>query len=319
MKRISAIAKALFISEPTEAAVTNVYLMAGQSNRLGLSKNYQPERADRYVDFYPELAIAAGDELDMTRAEYPPGNMTSAPRWAQVVNRVPHTLGPVTFDGRVRGGAEIQFGRLLYKRHGAANNTTIAKFAVGGSSLSRHWMRSKSVDLSSRMIMFLAELRAKIEAGGNTFALRSFHWLQGETDANSQSDADEYAKNLIGLIAKVRRFAGNPRLPVTVALTHVAPYARSAGSKPLATVRAAQEAFVSSDRYAALVNLDDLLHDQKGVHFEPSQTDLIGRREFQALQGILARQSRARQQTAALALKPGAQAAQGVGDAMADD
>jgi hypothetical protein len=300
LKSLSAIAMARFISQGAPATTINTYLMAGQSNRMGVYDTHQQLPADRCVVLYPELAIAAANQLDMTRAEYPPGDLPDAPRWAQIVKRMPHTLGPVSVDASVRGGPDIQFGRLLYAKYGAAHNTTIAKFAVGGSSLRRHWMQSKSVDLSSRMLMFLAELKAKIEASGNTFVLRSFHWLQGETDGTVQADANHYFDNLTGLIAKVRSFAGNPALPVTIVRTHMGLPSPHAGSMPLATVRKSQEAFVSADRCAALVNIDDLPHTEDGVHFAPAPTDLIGQREFDALQSILARQGRAHDAAARL-------------------
>jgi hypothetical protein len=263
----------------------NVYLKAGQSNNLGgRNPSYVAEPADSIVKLFPELGRARKS------IDYPPGDDPSVPRWIQRIVRQPHNLAPVSYGGVLRAGPEISFGRSLFQHYGAAHNAVIAKFAIGGSNMARDWMRSAPVSLSDRLIMFLQELRKTIEENGDKFHLSAFTWLQGEADTKRQADADAYQENLQILIEKVRTFAGSKHLPVTIARTHVdvsiAPKAAFLGA-----VRAAQEAFVKNDPCAALINLDDLLHDATGVHFRASEYDIIGAREFEGVFDIRRRRA----------------------------
>ncbi len=172
-------------------ATINVYVKAGQSNNLGGSSAYKAETADGFVRLFAELGRAGQEQHD-----YPPASDPNTPRWLQRIERNAHSLSPIPFAGRLRSGPEISFGRLLFKHYGAAHNAVIAKFAIGGSSLGRHWMRRRPDNLSDRFIRFLEEVRQVIEANGDTFRISAFTWLQGESDAGRQRDADAYQNNL---------------------------------------------------------------------------------------------------------------------------
>jgi hypothetical protein len=255
----------------------HVYVKAGQSNNLGGNDPpYTPQKADKFVKLYPELTRQLR-KLDA----YPPRDARAGRR----PERIPHDLAPISFGGNLRAGPEITFGRLLFRHYGKRHNTVIAKFAVGGSSLHRHWMAPGPRRLSDRLVRYLKELRRITRANGDTFTVSGFTWVQGEADARRSDDADHYFSNLQALIATVRGFAENDELPVVISRTYIAP-ANDEEVAGLAKVRQAQEDFVKADRYAALVNLDDLAHDQTGVHFRAEEYARIGEREFYALRSI---------------------------------
>jgi hypothetical protein len=258
-------------------ATIHVYVKAGQSNNLGgIDPPYTPQQADKFVRLYPELTRQLR-KLDA----YPPRD----PHAGKRPERIAHDLAPILFGGNLRAGPEISFGRLLFGRYGRRHNTVIAKFAVGGSSLQRHWMGTGPRRLSERMIRFLKELRRITRANGDVFEISGFTWLQGETDATRSGDSDHYLKNLQSLVAMVRDFAENDELPITISRTHIAP-ANGDEAAGLAKVRQAQEEFVKADQHSALVNLDDLALDHSGVHFRPEEYARIGEREFAALMSV---------------------------------
>lgn len=280
----------LLFALEAKAATVNLYVMAGQSNRMGLIVPYTPAAADSVVRLYHEMGGIDPSQEDFTYLETPAGDDPAAPRYLQIVDRPAQNLAPVLVGGHPISGSEIAFGRTLYNRYGAAHNPAIAKFAIGGSSLERDWINSPSVDLTDRMIAFLAHIRREIEAQGDTVIVRGFFWMQGEADS---AGVNNYLKNLRTLVRKVRVFAGNHALPVVVARSSIAisliPAAQQQQTLAVyAVVRAAQENFVKKDACAALINLDDLPHSDL-YHFTTSSYAIIGQREIWGLTKIQGR------------------------------
>jgi hypothetical protein len=279
------------------AATKQVWLMAGQSNRIGQKNTtYQPRTADSYIQLYIELAQRSRrTEVDMTVNEIPVGNRPAAPRYNQIVPRNPLKLAPVLFAGNVRSGSEIQFGRLLYGKYpssAALGNIVIAKFAVGGSSLEDNWIHpDHGVAFVDRAIDFLQELTTKFHANGDGFILAGVIWDQGETDTRPLN-ANVYRENLDLLFSKIKQFAHRPRLPVVIVRTHMAKFFFNGDRERIASynkVRAAQQDYVRDNLCTYLVNKDDLTHDPVGVHFLSSQHTIMGTREFNAVMHILNR------------------------------
>jgi hypothetical protein len=277
---------------PASAATKNVYIQAGQSVALGsIAANVGAQTADNMVSLYYEIGLINDSEYDFTASESPPGDDASLPRWAQSYALVASALKPQVVAGYSRAGPEIAYGRLLFGKYGSGHNTVIAKFAYGGSSLGRHWINSPSVDLADRMLMWLTRLRTSLEADGSLVVFRAFNWIQGPADMRLDADAKAYPENLRALVSRVRRLAGKPNLPVTVSRTNLnLSLAPPEWAKNYPMVRAAQEQFVSTDPCAFLVNEDDLLHDDSGVHYKYlGGSNVIGQRQFGGLELILGR------------------------------
>jgi len=264
----------------------HAYLFAGQSNTLGFINNstYVPATADSLVRLYPELGNRDDASLDMSINDAPAGDMPSLPRWRQVVPRVSMNLAPVTMGTSSRGGSEIQFGRSAYQVLGPANYTTILKCAFGGSGLEHHWLHSPIWNFADRCMMFLEDVRAEIEANGDTLLLSGFIWYQGETDTLDPAAASVYEDNLNILVTKVRR---GTSLPVVITRIHFdPPPANPVALENYSLVRAAQEAYVASDPCSTLVSVDDI-PKVNGVHIAADGSAILGRRQFNALYRLI--------------------------------
>jgi hypothetical protein len=286
------------VASPVEAATVKLQIMAGQSNLLGSSTvPYSAQYADQLVKLYPDLTIFVDDSSDMRDDEYPAGDDAGLPRFAQSITRAAQNLAPVTHSARGLGGAltgpEVQFGRLLQTRYGAAQKIVIAKFAIGGSTLSRQWLNSGTVDFSDQLLIAVAQIKQQIEAAGDTVVIEGFSWIQGTNDTGFQADADKYLANLRTLVGKVRRFAGNQKLPVVIELTSIdmsklSPADKQRRTQPLATINAAQRSFVQSTPCTALVHMERFPHSD-AFHYQGASYYPIGQAFYVGHAGILNR------------------------------
>jgi hypothetical protein len=293
---ITLIAAALTL--PVEAATVKLQIMAGQSNLLGSTAvPYSAQYADQLVKLYADFTIFVDASSDMRDDEYPAGDDPGLPRFAQSITRAAQNLGPVTHSARGLGGAltgpEVQFGRLLQTKYGAAQKIVLAKFAIGGSTLNRQWLNSATVDFSDQLLIAVAQMKQQIEAAGDTVAFEGFSWIQGTNDSGLQSDADKYLANLRTLVGKVRRFAGNEKLPVAIELTSIdmsklSPAEQQRRAHPLATINAAQRTFVQSTPCTALVHMERFPHSD-AFHYQGASYYPIGQAFYVAHAGILNR------------------------------
>ena len=278
-------AAALLIAAPAQAAVVKLAVMAGQSNLIGgWPVPYSPQYADSLVKLYPDLTIWIDQSSDMREDEYPAGDDVAMPRFAQSIDRTPQNLGPVTHSARGLGGTmtgpEVQFGRLLQARYGVAQKIALVKFAIGGTSLNRHWLNPRKVNLSDQLLIALAQIKQQIEQAGDTVQFEGFAWIQGTSDAGSEEDAVKYLANLRTLRSKVRDFVGNPKLPFVIEHTSIDFTKLSAQdaarmTEPLAIVNKAQRDFVTEDKCAAIVRMERFAHGD-AVHFDPAAYYSIG-------------------------------------------
>lgn len=279
------------IASPVEAATVKLQIMAGQSNLLGSTTvPYSAQYADQLVKLYPDFTIFVDGSSDMRDDEYPAGDDPGLPRFAQSITRAAQNLAPVTHSARSLGGAltgpEVQFGRLLQTRYGAAQKIVIAKFAIGGSTLNRQWLNSATVDFSDQLLIAVAQIKQQIEAAGDTVVIEGFSWIQGTNDTGLQTDADKYLANLRTLVGKVRRFAGNQKLPVVIELTSIdlsklSPADKQRRTQPLATINTAQRTFVQSTPCTALVHMErfphsDAFHYQGASYYPIGQAFYVG-------------------------------------------
>lgn len=276
---------ALLTAAPAQAAVVKLSVMAGQSNLIGgWPVPYSPQYADSLIKLYPDLTIWIDQSADMRDDEYPAGNNVAVPRFAQSIDRTPQNLGPVTHSARGLGGTmtgpEVQFGRLLQARYGVAQKIALVKFAIGGSSLNRHWLEPRKVNFSDQLLIALAQIKQQIEEAGDTVQFEGFAWIQGTGDAELEADAAKYLVNLRALRSKVRGFVGNPKLPfviehTSIDLTKLSPRAAARMAGPLAIVNKAQRDFVAEDKCAALVHMERFPHGD-AVHYDPAAYYAIG-------------------------------------------
>jgi len=104
---------------------------------------------------------------------------------------------------------------------------SIFKFSFGSSSLVDVWKAPGHGGLYDRMIRELQLSIRLLQQAGHTVEIKSFTWIQGETDAKNDQYANQYYWNLQRLISHFRRnVARNPQLPVILGVDEQHPHVK---------------------------------------------------------------------------------------------
>ena len=185
-------------------------------------------------------------------------------------------------------GPELVFGQALSKA--GYSSTSLIKVAYGGTSLYIDWRSPTSggtvgplyTKLRTR-IQSLKSDPASVNPSCKTRACKwsAFVWFQGESDSFDKANGESYDQNLKNFIADVRNDVGSPTLPVIIVQIGAWAQSLSYGKN----VVAAQNSFVSNDKYARIVNTADL---SGFYHYESASKLIIGDRIEQAAQSLLA-------------------------------
>lgn len=205
---------------------------------------------------------------------------TSAPPWITYSG----PLAPYRIDNSTPPmmGAELSLGRAL-------RPAAMDKVAIGSSSLYAIWCTTCTYPSDQLPENYS---RSAIDQASSAMAACGCDqivlvWRQGETDSRNATQASAYAGKMSAEFGAFRaRFPGAPIV--------VGRLSSQIGTLPgyvaLATVRAAEEAWVASDPLSALVNQDDLpLQASPSPHFTADGYDALGQRDAAAIQGLLAR------------------------------
>lgn len=117
---------------------------------------------------------------------------------------------PIHFDKSIAGvGPGLSFGISMVNAHEGIK-VGLVPCAVGGTSIDK-WEPGVYDQVTSTYPYNDAAIR--ITEAMKKGTVKGILWLQGESDSN---DADDYLKNLKTLIRRVRKIAGNRKLPVVV-------------------------------------------------------------------------------------------------------
>lgn len=246
-----------------------VFILAGQSNMSGdgrvIDLYYQDINPDtRLVSTQPDVKIWWSDFY---------GSVTKH-QWQDYR---PGMLSPNQF------GPEITFGRKLADISG--KKVYLIKVAAGGTSLKRDWLPDGGgimpmYDIYKEEIA--RGMQALIDEGLNP-KIQGLVWHQGETDAMTLDQAEEYEHNLKEFIANTREIVKDPLLPVFIGeLGAIYP----ASIYPFRSmVVEAQNTVVHSISKTYLIKTDDLgllVEESRGVetgvHFNSAGYLTLGNR-----------------------------------------
>ena len=238
-----------------------VYLLGGQSNMDGYA----------YVTgLPPELQYAQSDVQIY---------WSGRPVWSG--------LAPSSYTtayGGERFGPEVTFGRTMAD---ARPDATIAliKHAIGGTDLAECWY--PGVDRTdpaqgycyAGWITTVDAARAELDAAGIDHEIAGMIWMQGESDAYTESWANAYEVNLLTFIDRVRSDVEADEMPFAMGTIDCVncPYRD--------TVRAAQESVADSSPLISAVPTDDLPQNFDAIHFDGSGMRTLGQRLAESLQG----------------------------------
>jgi hypothetical protein len=164
-------------------------------------------------------------------------------------------------------GPEVSFGRGMADRL-KDKKVALIKFAEGGTSLAKDWNPEVKDRLYPAFLEFTKRSLKELKDKGHTYTLRRMIWHQGESDASLT--ADEYQKQLIAFIARVRADLEVADLPFGIGEVF------DDGKRN--TVRAAQKATAEKVKGAFFVPAEKLKTFDGGTHFDAASEIELGER-----------------------------------------
>jgi len=240
--------------------MTNVFLLAGQSNMVGGG----------------------------TVAELPESLRTAPPTVRLYEDGAWREL-----TWREQFGPEVGFAHAVTKRMGA-EPIVLVKVAVGGANLRYDWNPDgvSRGDEDAYRGPFYPRLTAAVAAVASHLAGEPFHyeallWMQGERDSVFESMARVYEASLAGLVAAVRRDTGRADLPALIAQVAPRRYDLHADRFSHAwrhLVWDAQRRYAAADPHAVYIETLDLPQFDN-LHFDAAGQLLLGRRFAEAYLG----------------------------------
>lgn len=203
MKQLLTLFFLVSFSHPLFADNIDLFIMAGQSNMQGWRSDAaqyprDPEGLDMQIPFYYEA-------LNYGSTEH---------KW--------ETLKPQL--GHFRSGhfgPEVTFARALYH---SGYKPAIFKYSSGGTSIKTDWKAPGHKGLYDDMVNNLKTAISELEAQGDRVTPRAIIWIQGESDANSDQQANEYYWHLKKMLNHLRsNIIRNPSIPVVLSLDELHP------------------------------------------------------------------------------------------------
>lgn len=243
-----------------EPEPVQVYLLAGQSNMVGIGQ----------VTGLPESLREAQDDVQIYWSGYP--------TW--------RGLQPSSDYGAAYTGPEPSFGRTLADTL-PDREIRLIKHAVGGTDLYSYWNPGESpadLAMGDGYRVFRNTVSAglaALEAEGVAYEIAGMIWMQGESDATSETMAAAYADNLAHLVARVREDTGEPDLPFALGLIDCL------GNCAYRTeVRNAQREVAAADPLVYAIETEDLgLYPADHWHYQGLGQRVMGERFAQVLLG----------------------------------
>jgi hypothetical protein len=238
-----------------------VYVMAGQSNMVGIGESSSLSGED--------ATGVSGAFIYVAPWTHP---NTRTRRW--------YPLGPGFGADVDRFGPELSFGRrmrqLFPERHIA-----IIKVAEGSTGLHDRW-RARGGDLYRLLVDTVqAEMETLTTQGGRP-QLAGLLWMQGESDAVFDVDAEAYQQNFTDFVLDLRSDLRNTLMPVVSGLI-----ATDRGWTYADTVRGATSQVAAQTGRLAAVETDDLPMDTTSPeHYDTEGNLQLGVRLADALASL---------------------------------
>jgi len=250
----------LVVTMVAQADTIDLHVMGGQSNMQGWRSDAQfyPHdhgRVDSRIPFYFEAVDYASTHR----------------QWDVLRPQAGHFV-------KGHFGPEVTFARAV-KNSGF--NPAIFKFSFGSSSLETVWKAPGHGGLYDRMIRELQHSINLLKQQGHQVNIRSFTWIQGETDAKNDQLANRYYGNLKRLIHHFRRnVARNNSLPVILGVDEQHPLVKQ---RP--QVVAAQQRLANEDQNTAATSMYGL-EKSDVTHLTAKGVIQHGNRLYQAYVGL---------------------------------
>ena len=250
----------LLVINTAHADTIDLHVMGGQSNMQGWRSDAQfyprdPRHMDAQIPFYFEA-------VDYASTNH---------KWDSLRPQAGHFL-------KGHFGPEVTFARSV-KNSGF--KPAIFKFSFGSSSLETVWKAPGQGGMYDRMIRELQHSIALLKQQGHQVKIRSFTWIQGETDAQNDQLANRYYGNLKRLIFHFRRnVARNDHLPVILGVDEQHPLVKQ---RP--QIVTAQQQLARENTYTAATSMYGL-EKSDVTHLTARGVIQHGNRIYQAYLGL---------------------------------
>lgn len=246
---------------PTPKPRLWVFVLAGQSNMVGLGVNAELSAAD--------AAPIANSHIYYTD-DNTHGN-TNTGRW---MSPVQPGFGVLT----THFGPELTFARRV-RQLWPDRTIAILKVAVGGTALYDRW-DARNGDLYNLLVQEIQTQMTDLHVAWRP-QMVGFVWMQGESDA-FEDHADAYYLNFVEFLRSLREDASQPLLPITAGL--IAP---QGGWPEAATVRAATTRVADLLGPMEVVETNDLpMHPDDVAHYNTGSQLILGARFADSLLSV---------------------------------
>jgi hypothetical protein len=248
-------------------AKAKVFILSGQSNMSGGGEVV----ADLGVD------AAVGDKVRMWDASDGWGKKGHPGKWT-TLNELQEMKKELRNN---RIGPEFGFAKAMSGLY-PAHEIHLIKVAKGGTPIN-YWLPDEKGKANghTQLLENLKNALAKIDG---EYEITGMLWMQGESDAKTQAEAEAYQKKLEQLIALVRKETNKPELPVVIGRISSKILESKKFKMPFVkTVQSAQEAVTKTDKNVFVIDTDDLSQRDDLVHYDQAGQLGLGTRFGEAM------------------------------------
>jgi hypothetical protein len=257
----------LFFAHSHAEGNAKVFILSGQSNMSGGG------------DVVADIAIdaAVGDKARIWDASDGWGKQGNPGKWVSL-NQL-QAMKKELRNNRI--GPEFGFAKAMSELY-PADEIHLIKVARGGTAID--WWLPDATGTENGHTLLLANLKNALEKIDGGYEIVGMLWMQGESDAKKQADAEAYQKKLEQFIALMRKETGKPKLPFVIGRLSTrileSPKFHMDHAK---IVQSGQEAVAKNDKHAYVINTDDLSQRSDLVHFDQEGQMGLGKRFGEAM------------------------------------
>ena len=244
-----------------------VFILSGQSNMSGGG------------DVVADIAIdaAVGDKVRIWDASDGWGKQGNPGKWLSL-NQLQAMKREMRYN---KIGPEFSFAKAMSELH-PADEIHLIKVSKGGTPID-YWLPDANGKPNGHTTL-LTNLNNALEQIGRDNEIIGMLWMQGESDAKKQEDAEAYQRKLEQWIALMRKETGKPELPVVIGRISSKILESKKFKMPFVkVVQSGQEAVAKNDKHAHVINTDNLTQRDDLVHFDQQGQLGLGKRFGEAM------------------------------------
>lgn len=249
-------------------AKAKVFILSGQSNMSG---------GGHVVAEGLQFDPAVGDKVRMWDASDAWNKRGILGKWASL-----NELQAIKKEMRMDMiGPEFGFAKAMSGLF-PADEIHLIKVSKGGTPID--WWLPSANGKANGHTQLLENLKNALEKIGGDYEIMGMLWMQGESDAKNQADAEDYQKKLEQFIALMRKETGKPELPFVIGKISSRILESKKFKMPFVKiVQSGQQAVTKTDKHAFVIDTDDLTQRDDLVHFDQEGQLGLGKRFGEAM------------------------------------